>query len=418
MGIGRVEFRPPVTAVPSLAAAFLPVALVAVLAAAGSAAAAPQTPGDGNEAAPSIFVLTMGPDHSQLFREWGHAALCVDDRCFNYGTTDFSRPAGLTREVLMGEAYFWVAASDYEDTVQQYARMDRSIFRQDLDLDEAAREVLLGRVAADLVPGASEYLYNHFSDNCTTRIRDYLDEAGGGALRQVTELPPVFREPDGGYRLRTHMRRGLTTRPLLNWLSDIGVGRSADRPATAYEVMFLPGALRYGVEQAFGSAPQQLRQGRDGDLLPPDPGSSAYVPWLAAVSVLLSGAILQTRLEPLSRAARRAAGTALGVVGAAGLLLFLLSPLPAFSTGLLFLGVPATDFLLATRFARAYSGPRAVFGVLFLIALGAGLTPQPLGWTVAAGTLLAAAVGWRLSRGRRPADPPAAVPAVAAAGAR
>ena len=406
------------TAVPSLAAAVLPVALVAVLAAAGSAAAAPQTPAGETEAAPNIFVLTMGPDHSQLFREWGHAALCVDDRCFNYGTTDFSRPAGLTREVLMGEAYFWVAASDYEDTVQQYARMDRSIFRQDLDLDEAAREVLLGRVAADLVPGASEYLYNHFSDNCTTRIRDYLDEAGGGALRQVTELPPVFREPDGGYRLRTHMRRGLTTRPLLNWLSDIGVGRSADRPATAYEVMFLPGALRYGVEQAFGAAPQQLRQGRDGDLLPPDPGSSAYVPWLAAVSVLLSGAILQTRREGLSRAARAAAGAALGVVGAAGLLLFLLSPLPAFSTGLLFLGVPATDFLLATRFARAYSRPRAVFGVLFLIALGAGLTPQPLGWTVAAGTLLAAAVGWRLSPRRRPADPPAAVPAVAAAGAR
>lgn len=400
-------------AVPSLAAALSAVALVAGIAAGGRAATAREAPAADGDRAPTLFLLTMGPDHSQLFREWGHAALCVDDRCFNYGTTDFSRPVGLTGEVLMGEAYFWVAASAYEDTVRQYARMERSIFRQDLDLDEGAREILLGRVAADLVPGASEYLYNHFSDNCTTRIRDYLDEAGGGALRQVTELPPVFREPGGGYRLRTHMRRGLTTRPLLVWLSDIGVGRSADRPVTAYEVMFLPGALRYGVEQAFGSAPQQLRQGRDGDLLPADPGSSAYVPWLVAASALFSGAILQTRRPGLSRGARAAAGAMLGFLGLVGLALFLLSPLPAFSTGLLFLGVPLTDFLLATRFARYYAWPRAAFGALFLVALGAGLTTQPLAWTVAAGTLLAAAVGWRLTSRRRLAASPAGVPAAA-----
>lgn len=400
-------------AVPPPAAAFSPFAIVVALAAAaavgGTAAAAQEAP--GTAPAPRISLLTMGPDHSQLFREWGHAALCVDERCFNYGTTDFSRPAALTVEVLRGEAYFWVAVSGYEDTVRQYARMERSIFRQDLDLDAAAREILLGRVAADLVPGASEYLYNHFSDNCTTRIRDYLDEAGGGALRQVTELPPVFREPEGGYRLRTHMRRGLTTRPLLAWLSDIGVGRSADRPVTAYEVMFLPGALRYGVEQAFGAEPQQLRQGRDGDLLPPDPGSSAYLPWLAAVSALFAGAILQTRRAGLARGARAAAGASLGLLGLVGLALFLLSPLPEFSTGLLLLGVPLTDFLLATRFARFYAWPRAAFGALFLIALAAGLTAQPLAGTVAAGTLLAAAVGWRSSSRRRVGATPAAVPA-------
>lgn len=402
---------PPTAAAPSPPAIVVAVvgALVAAVTAGGSAAAAQEAP--GTAPAPRISLLTMGPDHSQLFREWGHAALCVDDRCFNYGTTDFSRPVALTGEVLTGEAYFWVAVSDYEDTVRQYARMERSIFRQDLDLDDAAREILLGRVAADLVPGASEYLYNHFSDNCTTRIRDYLDEAAGGALRQVTELPPVFREPEGGYRLRTHMRRGLTTRPLLAWLSDLGVGRSADRPVTAYEVMFLPGALRYGVEQAFGSEPQRLRQGRDGDLLPPDPGSSAYLPWLAAVSALFAGAILQTRRAGLARGAQAVAAAALGLLGLVGLALFLLSPLPEFSTGLLFLGVPLTDFLLATRFARFYAWPRAAFGAVFLVALAAGLTTQPLGWTVAAGTLLAAAVGWRSSSRRRLGATPAAVPA-------
>lgn len=379
--------------VPPLAAASLSAALFAPVAPAAEAALR-QEPG---AAGPEIFLLTMGPDHSQLFREWGHAALCVDERCFNYGTTDFSRPAGLTREVLMGEARFWVAASDYRDTLRQYTEMDRSIFRQDLDLDPAARDLLLGRVAADLVPGASEYIYNHFSENCTTRIRDYLDDAAGGALRGVTELPPVFRDADGRYRLRTHMRRGLTTRPLLVWLSDIAVGRSADEEVTPFEVMFLPGALRHGVEQALGAAPRRLRAGRDGDLLPADPGSSPYAGWLLAASALLAGLILQRRRAGLSRAARAAAGAGLGMLGAVGLGLALLSPLPAFATGWLFLAVPVSDLLLATRFARAYARPRAAFGAVFLLALAFGFTTQPLGWTAAGGTLVAAAVGWRLS---------------------
>ena len=393
-----------------LAAALLSVA-VAAPAARAAETGLRQAPGAAAE--PEIFLLTMGPDHSQLFREWGHAALCVDERCFNYGTTDFSRPAGLTREVLMGEARFWVAASDYRDTLRQYAEMDRSIFRQDLELDPAARDLLLGRVAADLVPGASEYIYNHFSENCTTRIRDYLDDAADGALRGVAELPPVFRDADGRYRLRTHMRRGLTTRPLLVWLSDIAVGRSADEEVTPFEVMFLPGALRHGVEQAFGAAPRRLRAGRDGDLLPADPGSSPYAGWLLASSALLAGLILQRRRAVLSLGARAAAGAGLAALGAVGLGLTLLSPLPAFATGSLFLAVPVSDLLLATRFARVYAWPRAAFGALFLLALAFGFTTQPLGWTAAGGTLVAAAVGWRLSPRFGGAAAPAPSPAAA-----
>ncbi|MYF76658.1 MAG: DUF4105 domain-containing protein, partial [Acidobacteria bacterium] len=128
--------------------------------------------------------MTMGPDQAVVFRKGGHAALCVGDRCLNYGVTDFSRPVGLVNEVLRGEAVFWMAVSGYEDMVRVYSRDDRSVFRQDLALAPEAREALLGRIAQDLVPGASEYIYNHFDDNCTSRIRDYLDEATSGKLRE------------------------------------------------------------------------------------------------------------------------------------------------------------------------------------------------------------------------------------------
>ena len=251
-------------------------ALASTSEAAGQVSGAPL---EDAEPAP-IFLLTMGPDQSLIFRKWGHGALCVGDQCLNYGVTDFSRPVGLVQEVMRGEAVFWVAVSAYEDMVRVYSRDDRSVFRQDLDLSPEARDALLGRISQDLVPGQSEYIYNHFDDNCTSRIRDYLDEAASGKLREPIPLPLPFEIPEREPTFRGHIRRGLHEDPFLLWLSDVGIGSVADEPISSFDAMFLPGALRYGVEQAFDAPPRRLHSGSYGDLLPPDPGSRPYLPWL------------------------------------------------------------------------------------------------------------------------------------------
>ena len=68
-------------------------------------------------AEPRIELYTMGRDEA-LFTKFGHAALCVVDDtrpggglCYNYGTTDFSRPVGLSWDVVRGRAKFWVSVS-------------------------------------------------------------------------------------------------------------------------------------------------------------------------------------------------------------------------------------------------------------------------------------------------------------------
>ena len=353
----------------------------------------PETPDD-----PPIFLLTMGPDQSVIFRKWGHAALCVGDQCLNYGVTDFSRTAGLVQEVLRGEAVFWMAVSAYEDMVRVYSRDDRSVFRQDLDLSPEARDALLGRIAQDLVPGQSEYIYNHFDDNCTSRIRDYLDEAASGKLREPFSLPLPFERPEREPTFRGHIRRGLYEDPLLLWLSDVGVGSVADEPISAFDAMFLPGALRYGVEQAFDAPPRRLHTGSYGDLLPPDPGSRPYLPWLLGIAALLTLLIALPGRPALRRTGAAGAAVLMALVGTVGAAVLILSPLPEFRTSLIALAVPPTDFLLTTRHVRWYGPARLVWGAGFLLAILAGILRQPLGWTVLAALLPVAAIVWRRRR--------------------
>ncbi len=351
-----------------------------------------------------IFVLTMGPDHDDLFREWGHAALCVGENCFNYGVTDFSRPVGLLFDVLLGRAIFRMAVTPYRHTLATYAAHDRTVFRQDLELRPEARSALLGMLAADLVPGASEYLYNHFEDNCTTRIRDYLDDASGGALRGPIGMPPESAGRGGApATFRSQIRRGLADRPLLLWVSDVGVGAAVDRPIGDFEMMFLPGGLRAGVEAGFAAPPRKLRAGRDGDTLPGDPGSGPYVPALLIVAAGLAGLIL--RGERSSRVVTVAVGAGLALLGAIGLFLRIASPLPEFSSSFLFLAIPVTDGLLTTRWARLYAPVRLAFAAISLVVLFSGWIPQPLAWTVFAATLPVGAVWWTSRR------PPKPVPA-------
>ncbi len=337
-----------------------------------------------------------------LFREWGHAALCVDRLCFNYGLTDFSRPVALTWEVLAGRARFWLGVSSYEQTFAQYASHGRSILRQDLFLEEEQREALLGRLGFDLRPGSSEYTYNHFTENCATRIRDYLNQATGGSLSRVADIPAIFEDSEGELTFRSQIRRGLASRPLLLWVSDVGVGSAVDQPIPPFQAMFVPGGLRHGIQRAFEAEPVRLREGRDGDRMGPDPGSAPYLPWLFGIALGIAAAVRLGEGRRLGRAARIASGVLLGGIGVAGATAVFVSPLPEFYTSALPLVLPPTDLLLASRFAPWYARLRLAFGGVAFLALLLGATTQPLLWTAVAALLPVGAIAFS---GRR--DPEA-----------
>ena len=96
-----------------------------------------------------------------------------------------------------------------------YAREDRTLWRQRLPLPPETARRLAQRLHAADVREATFYLYHHFNDNCTTRIRDLIDEATDGALRQGAMVPS---DPP----LRRYVYRGFTGETLLLTLTDQG----------------------------------------------------------------------------------------------------------------------------------------------------------------------------------------------------
>lgn len=277
-------------------------------------------------AEPRIELYTMGQGE-HLFERFGHAAICVIDdhaparsRCYNYGTTDFgSPPEELGWAFLRGRARFWVSVWPLERMLKSYEADDRTIYRQRLPLSPEQARRVREKLEHDARPENRYYLYHHFHDNCTTRLRDIIDVAAGGSLSRATErpFPATFRSIG---------REGLAEAPLALVVGDLLVGRDADRHPTVREAMFLPDVLRREVAAELG-APPELVYAREGRSFSHDPPHNG--PYQLALAALIA---LPVALARLARRAERVAlalsGLLLGLIGLAVWAVALVSSVP------------------------------------------------------------------------------------------
>ena len=93
------------------------------------------------------------------------------------------------------------------------------------------------RCCFEIQPENREYLYDYYDNNCSTRVRDVLDDAFGGALKNATVPLPAKQS------LRTHTRRMSQA----DWWLYLGLetvlGWPVDRPVSRWDEMFLPQVL-------------------------------------------------------------------------------------------------------------------------------------------------------------------------------
>ena len=195
-------------------------------------------------AAPRVQIVTMG-EGDMLYERFGHAALRVTDATsdlvYNFGTTDFNQPH-LFREFLRGHVKFWVSVSSWQTTLRNYAAEDRSVWLQDLHLGDAERQALADRLRWLSLPANRYYDYDHFWDNCTTRVRDLIDVAAGGRVRAQlsTPWPLTIRELSlTGFHGLWGMQIG----------TDVLLGSRVDLPITRYDAAFLPRIMRPALEE-------------------------------------------------------------------------------------------------------------------------------------------------------------------------
>jgi hypothetical protein len=196
-------------------------------------------------ATPRIALLTMGPG-DDFVTKFGHDALVVaypgePARVYNFGM--YTRESITITRVLSGHLRYWLAVVPYADTITGYRRQNRSLLSQELQLDPTAARALAAALAENARPENASYRYDYALDNCTTRVRDALDRATGGALRRTLAGAPVETT------YREHALRLTAGDPLLSLLFDLGLGAPADRPLSGWDDAYLPDRLAAAVRR-------------------------------------------------------------------------------------------------------------------------------------------------------------------------
>jgi hypothetical protein len=327
---------------------------------------------------PTIELVTMGIG-SLIWERHGHIALCVryenhrQDACYNYGIGDFHDPIAMAWGFFRGTHSFWVGKMNPDQMLSIYEYADRTVWVQPLPLTDDQKQKILVKLESDILEENRYYAYDHFADNCTTRIRDIIDNATGGALSSMTDQTDgkTFRDlaRDGFFGMRI---------PLL--ITDIAMGRSTDRVPTYWERMFLPQYLREAVAKKFGVEPIVVYQ-RHGP--PPlDDGPSGRVLFAFVILLLTAPAWLTRRIGRFQRTGLAVALAPYVLLGSVLWFLAIISPLPYVrwqETCLVLFPFDLAVLFLSPVRRRLYARGRVAMLGAFSLLMAVGVFTQPLG---------------------------------------
>lgn len=195
-------------------------------------------PTDMNEVEISLHTVGRGP---KIFMIGGHSLLRVKagkfDVFMNWGIFDFRTPYFPLRFVK-GDLDYILEAQDQRFAFKVYSLEKRSVTEDVLNLSVAQKQDLIARLKTQLLPGNESFRYHYFLANCSTKVRDILDEVFKGALKRNTE-PKMT-----SLTLRHEMRRIFDYYLVPFLLLDIMMNAGVDAPMNRWESMFLPHYLR------------------------------------------------------------------------------------------------------------------------------------------------------------------------------
>lgn len=197
-------------------------------------------------AEPEAWLVTYGPGE-EVWELFGHNAIWLRDEerglnhSFSFGYFELDRP-GFYLDFARGIMLYYGAAAPIERELAFYRARDRSIQAQRLALSPGQVGELHRLLDEAIFPAPQYYQYDYFFANCSTWLRDLLDQVLDGALRESMEAEPAR------LNFRDHTRR-LTAHNF--WLHH-GIlallGTEIDQPRTVWEEAFLPEALAQALD--------------------------------------------------------------------------------------------------------------------------------------------------------------------------
>jgi len=186
-----------------------------------------------------FYLITVDVGDS-VWDNFGHTALRVfdesnnTDTVFNWGYFSLSGgPLSFSWNFFKGIMNYNLATSPTSEEFSNYRFQERTVWQDRINLTNPQKEQLYRRLMWNLEPANVEYAYQYFFDNCTTRVRDYLDEALSGRVSRqyVNETDATFRD-----QVQAHYE----SVGLIAFSLDILMNSNIDRKMTEWEDMFLP----------------------------------------------------------------------------------------------------------------------------------------------------------------------------------
>ncbi len=329
---------------------------------------------------PVVELITMGIG-SLIWERHGHIALCIryadpqEDACYNYGIGDFHEPVKMGTGFFRGTNSFWVGKMDPQAMLGIYRRADRTIWVQPLPLTDEQEQKVIAKLEYDILDDHRYYAYDHFWDNCTTRVRNVLDDAIGGAMKTWSAT-----QKTDGRTYRDLAREGFFGMRIPLIITDIAMGRVTDHEPSYWERMFLPDYMRDAAESFWKLKPLVMYERKGPPPLKDGPSGRI---WFALIILVLTSPAWITRL--LGKFERT--GMALAVIpyvflGSVFWFLAIISPLPYVESNESCLLLLPTDLLLVwflkphqrQLYARIRLGMLALCAVL----LAVGVLRQPI----------------------------------------
>ena len=195
-----------------------------------------------------IGVLVMEPGEV-FFERFGHIAILVQDRAagtstsYNYGFFD-PEEAGFVGNFVRGRMMYYLIPLPLSDDLAQYRDEGRGVTVQWLDLSPAQAQSMAHDLEVNALPQNRRYRYDYYLDNCSTRVRDMLDRALGGALK------PQLAGRSRGNTWRSESVRLAWPAPWMAFGFHLGLGGAADRPLSRWDEAFIPMRLRESLREA------------------------------------------------------------------------------------------------------------------------------------------------------------------------
>lgn len=326
----------------------------------------------------TVHLYTIGPS-GEFPSRFGHSLLCVRDpgddtpesgRCYDYGVPDREDVTHVVWTAIRRTPSFVPVAVAESVVLTFFKDQGRQIERQRLPLSAAEVETLVAGMDEE-VREKRAYAYHPYWANCATKLRDHIDAATGGRLRQgPSQIPPG--------NLRELMEEGHSGRIGFLTVMALYLGEANDHVPTPWEAMLLPSVLRDGVAERFHAPPEMLEE-RVAFVLPTSRAIGRVLLFAVAFALFLSVRIAARRGK--LRTGLMIVGVALGTLALSIELVSLLASWREVSLNWALVLLLPTDFalpFLKGKWLTMYLKARLVMAGLFTVLEIANVVHQPV----------------------------------------